>query len=458
MSTVPTSIKLVFDELRKKEKLHFVLKKINGKYYVYAQSTMREPSTKKVKTISTYFGRITEDGALLKKHAGKDIELENAKAIIEAHGGSVSLPSTTEQREQFLSEDQLDAKLLRMLSMNARIEQKEMAKRVELKEGALRNRIADVEARYGIRYTAEIDTSKLGYRSYFVFAKFDDEKPSKEALKSAIEREGRVQFAALTTGIYDLIIYLLAESDAEISNTIGRIRANYSINEFSSEWFATPLYEVYGFVPLRALFFDVLKERVWHRTKGRSTTKPDEIFQREFILLKELNANGVEPFLTIDKKYQLGKGGARYTYLSLKEKGIVKRITVTYTKPPSKFNAIFILDIVIRKNFDKTRANLMHFTIEDRYNFINKISFAADIKIPNGVLYVAPIIEEDDFVSFEEDIKNRISGIKLTSLIITDVFIGELNTRRFDTVHSTQYDHLISYYKEKLPQNKEYYE
>ncbi|MCL5429865.1 MAG: Lrp/AsnC family transcriptional regulator [Candidatus Marsarchaeota archaeon] len=458
MAKVPEKVLFAFNELKKNERLHIVLKKINEKYYIYVQSTAREKGTHKVRTISKYFGRITEEGAVLRKQTNEDIELENAKSLIEARGGKVLLPQASEEAQKPFVESETDAKILKMLSMNARMEQKEMAKRIGLKIGALRNKINDLEKCYGIRYTTEINTSKLGYRSHFVFVKFEDEKPSRDALKLAIEGEGRVQFAALTTGAYDLIIYLLAESDVEISDTISRIRANTLINSYPSDWYATPLYEVYGFIPLREEFFEILKEKIWHRAKVKSNIRTDVLFHREYVLLKELNANSTESFSTVDKNYQLGKGGARYAYLALKERGVLKRTTITYSKPPIKSNAILILNIFIRKDFDTTRSHLMHFTIEDKHSFINKLSFASDIKVPNGVLYIFPIVKDGDLINVEEELKKKVTGIKLTSIIITDPLVGELGNRKFDTAHSTQYDHLIAYYKEELSQSKETYE
>ncbi|MDE1870156.1 MAG: hypothetical protein KGH71_04195, partial [Candidatus Micrarchaeota archaeon] len=84
MLTLPDKIKVTLGRLRAEFKFHVSLKKINGKYYVYRQTTAWNKSTKKLKVLSTYLGRITGEGAFIKKEITQDDELENAKSVIVA--------------------------------------------------------------------------------------------------------------------------------------------------------------------------------------------------------------------------------------------------------------------------------------------------------------------------------------------------------------------------------------
>src|SRR5208282_1722902 len=113
---------------------------------------------------------------------------------------------------------------------------------------------------FGIRYLAEIDTEKLGYLKFLIFVKFLDKLPSNDEISAAIKNEPRIQFAAtLTGGEYNLLLYILVENNSEINIIRKTLVVNSPLINYRSEFYITPFYETYNFIPIKEEFVDLLK-------------------------------------------------------------------------------------------------------------------------------------------------------------------------------------------------------
>lgn len=88
MREIPEKILDTFDELKESLDFYIQLKYINGYYYVYRATSKWDSEEKKVKKITTYFGRITYDGEFLEKESTKRIT-QSSKEIYEY--GNVAL-------------------------------------------------------------------------------------------------------------------------------------------------------------------------------------------------------------------------------------------------------------------------------------------------------------------------------------------------------------------------------
>ena len=449
----PNAVAKEYEDIRKKFPFFIALKKIKNRYYLYKQITRTDRATKKTKILTTYLGRITEEGKFIEKGATKDYELENAIKIIEAMGGKVELQRSNLKPRQIEGQtvDVIDKMIFTELSMNSRIKLSKLCKIVNLSKKKVETRIRRLERIFGIRYIAEVDTRKLGYQSYIVFAKFNKEKPSKEALQMVLVREPRVQLAMLTRGMYDIIMYLLVDSDNDLSDTIANIRSNESLDSYQSDWYVTPLYETYGFIPIREQFFDLLREKVWKKTKENLRPGENQLYNRDFLVLKELNSNSSINFADIDRKYGFDIGGAKYSYRQrLERTGIIERSTLTMMNSGVKYNAIIMMNITVRKDFVHTRKNLLKYEIEDTHELANKLSFLADVKVPNGGLFLLPIYKDGELETEEEKLKREVKGIDVNSMVVTDVLVGNICYRRFDNTRSNPYETILEQYNEDL--------
>ncbi len=462
MVGLPEKVRDAFDRLKEQNTgPHFlVVRRINGRYYVYKELRPWDERRKKWKTVSEYLGRITDDGAFIRKKGSKEDELENAKAIIEAHGGKVILPQQEEGKEptNILTPDEIDSKILTILSMNARATLPFIAKKVGLSTSAIENRIKNLEERYGIDYTAEIDIEKLGYLKFIILVRFIGKMPTTAEMRSAAESEPRVQFAmALSGSDHNLMMYALAETNNDVSKISRALKNNTALVNYPAEWSTTPFYETYGFVPLRSEFLEALKGESVKRGifEEEPTEKKKEIVKREFAILRELCNNGAANFTKIDKKYGFDTGRAQYSYHTLMERNLLKRATITMSGLGVRYLAVFFMKVIDPKAYLTAREHLLRNIIKEIDTPINNYILVGDIEMPAGVVLIAPIIKDGQIGRMHKEL-SEIGGTITQQAIVPEILIGRLCYRMFDNSHSKQMDRLVEDYGHVRPERKTY--
>ena len=109
------------------------------------------------------------------------------------------------------------------------------------------------------------------------------------------------------------------------------------------------------------------------------------------------------------------------------------------------------INCVLRQQ--QTRDNLLSEII--KYNGpVNKYAFVADISAPFGAIMFQPVIDEHD--STVDEIKEKVRGIRIETLAITEILVGELAFRRFDGTYAPQYEILADHDKIVAESRKEY--
>ena len=457
MQNAPDKIREAYEKIKKEYPFYIALKLINGKYYIYKQSSRRNPEGK-TKVISEYIGRITEDGAIVKKAVSKETELSNAAAIIVAHGGKVVLPEKTENKMYSTANglviDKVDEKILTALSMNGRIEAPHMRKIMSIKHLDIRYRIEGLEKRFGIRYLAVIDPlDKIHYEEHVAFVKFKNRLPSSKEIKDILGRNPYVQLAVLTTGDYDLLIYFLPEKEyTSKRDTIYALECSFP--GYETEWHVSLFYRSYGYIPLRDDFFEkVLVKKIWHKTKDNPRPLAAQMTFREYVVLRELCANGDRNLVAIDKKYRFDAGKSQYTYHKLKSSRIINRITITMSNLPVKYVAVFHIKVVDSGKFlGEGRVKLLRNIMEEKTGVTNTYALEGSIDTPHSIIFFAPIISDEQF----DEIKGDLEGIDGTNLSINigrNIILGSFCYRRYDNAHNPIAEILEEEYG--IPHNKE---
>ena len=448
---LPENIERAVQTIRKGYGHYVQAKFMHGKYRLFEATSIYDPEKKKPKKVTRYLGWLTEEGQLiparhndLKTKIFNKLEEDTEKKIKE-------LEESLKEAEKKNYEESIRKKntekherdILRALSMNARITVPELAKITGLGNTAVNYHLRNLERKYDIKYMLELDIEKFGYINYIAFVKFKDKRPTYEEMKKQLEAIPYVQVAMTTKGTYDMVIFLVVKSINEarfdLYNIVGSVFAKYSI-----EWNMIPAYQTFGFIPLRNQFFEILKEKVWTRTKERPRPAHDEITEIEYKVLKAMNNNAAADFASIDKEIGAATGRSNYAYHQLTKRGIIKRATISITDPYSKFNLILLLNIENPENFSKTGKNLLMEIIKE-CNLYDTYSFTCDITSPYGELLMTQVFKENA-VEPEQLIRN-ISDAKLNTLITMDILIGHLNHRLFDKNQTKQYELLISEYK-----------
>ncbi len=460
MEDVPHKVVAAFAKLKDEFDFPIFLRKLNGHFYVYRGKSWWDKDAKKVKSSQEYVGRLLEDGAFVRKlKLSDDRDLEVAKAVILARGGVIHFPQSDAQeapRQDENALDEADRKILTSLSMNGRAHASAIAKKVGLSVSATEYRIGRLEHKYGIRYLAELNTHKLGFIQYVLFVKFSDVHPGIEEARTAASEEPKVQFAALTKGDYDMVMYILDENSETAMDTMVRLRMRSPLKPYEAKWWLSPISLNYGFIPLRDAFLEkLLKGRIWARSKETPRPGPHQLMQREFDVIRALNSDGTKEFSEIDAENGLPSNTSRYTYLRLKDKvGMINRITITMDELPMKYLDIILLELKTGEAAG-TRAEFLREIIEyGRY--ANKYSYEGDIGAPQGIMLFMPVMDDREADAVLEDFSRKVKGIRPSMLPVTTVLVGNLCYRRFDNTYSRQSDILVSEFKAPHEKKEQY--
>ncbi|MCL4365088.1 MAG: hypothetical protein M1569_02040 [Candidatus Marsarchaeota archaeon] len=436
---LPEKIREALGRIRN-ERSHYVdIKIIGGRCYVYESISRWDKERRKVKKIARYIGKITENGTFIEsrpRSPGLEAAIIRKPDRKRARQG---IDEETSERKKY------DEQILKVLSKDGRAPVAELGKAIGLGNTAADAQRNNIEKRYGVRYAAEIDISRLGYLTYFVFIKFEDKRPSISLVKRELEKVPNIQLAMLTYGKYDIIMYVAIYGNEEVKDQLYNIRNSIFV-DYDLKLYLAPFYQGYGFVPLRDAFFDMLSSRVWTRSAQRPRPAAEELLMREYAVLKELSENGKEDFTSIDKKYRLADGSARYTYHRLVEKGVIKRITIYMQSLQLKYiSAIFLNKINQVKYRDYRPMILQHIINDFKNSAVNKYALEGDIKMPEGVFFLMPVLSDSDVVAVDDELK-RVHGTEVDSLIVTNMLVGSLGYRKLDKKMTNQYAILKSEY------------
>ncbi len=432
----------------RKEHRHYVdVKVINGRCYVYESTSMWDRQDRRVVKKARYLGKITADGTFVPsvpRRPGESAALAGvASGRRGARTGVHYARRPIEYRERM---GKYDRQILSLLSMDGRKTVSELAKEIGIKNTAMEWQKERVERRYGIRYVAETDISKLGYLTYIVLIKFESRKPGINEVRRELEKEPSVQLAMLTYGRYDLIMYMVMSRYEDIKVHFFNIRSRI-FPSYDMKLYVVPFYLDYSFVPLRDKFVETLGDRVWSRSSEKPRPVEGDLLKREYAVLRALNSDGRRDFASIDSEYGLRAGSARYTYHKFIEEGVIKRITVSMREVHVNYISAIVLQKINHLKFAGHRKDLLQHIISDGDEAImNRYALVGDIKMPEGVLLIMPVRSEREVMDADEQLR-RIGGAEVDSLIVTNVIVGSLCYRNFDNRQSSQYRILRDEYR-----------
>ena len=439
MPKIPENIQNSFVKLKGELDGTLVLRNLNGHFYVYRASSRWDKKEKKVRSKQEYIGRINNKGLFIEKSASyEEIELEKARALIEGHGGKVTfdgIPSQVQLSNNQADVDEIDKKILMILSMNARATMPFIAKMTGLSASAAEYRVKNLEKRFGIKYILEVDTEKLGYTSYLLLAKFEETEPPIGDLRDILGKDFKIQFAALVKGDFDLLAFLLDEDAVHTVDNFYTYLVNSNLSKYIAKWDIVPFGQVYSFVPLRDEFIEHILN-VKEQTKLDSSGKL-KLRNRELIAFKELNFNSNAKFSDIDIKHKLNKGTSQYAYQQLKSKELLVRSTVNLTNIKIRYlKVIFIVDMHLSK-VEENRHSFLSDVLEYG-NTLNKYCLIGNITTPLGSILFMPIFDEKEHLNNQSvNIIKELKGVitKIRDLVIIICLVSSLSEQERDMTH-----------------------
>jgi DNA-binding Lrp family transcriptional regulator len=424
------------NEIRAKHKHYVAAHEIKGNYYLYENLSKWDPERRKPTIITFYLGHIDKEGNFIAPMRRKNLT-KSANNLDEY----IKKRSSAEYKEQTSKlESVYENIILKELSSNPRIGVAGIARKMGLQYGQTSYYIKKLEKKYGIRYTIEPGfLSHFGLSKFIAIAKFKDKRPNVEKLQKAMEANPNVQLAFLARGAYDLFIFFLAKDPFEAEQLIYEIRKGDVLADCTAEWFASYYTQGIGFIPIRDEFMATLEQRVWHRSRDQPRKQKDQILLREYATLRELNRDGLIPFIEIDRKYSLNEGSALYTYQQLLKSEMIFRVTMTMQTPPIKDTVVFIVKQLNVKKFLEHRKGWLFDALRSEDELLNRYVFFGDIGSPYGAIQVAPSYKDGDIEKLENSIYISTKGIEIETSIISKFLVGNFSYRKLETNESATY-------------------
>ena len=444
MRELPEIVRSTLERLKKEHKYSVSIAVINGSFYAYeAKSEIIEG---KRRTVNLYLGKIKEDGTFIQaKHKKRETD---AKTLEERIVRKLDIQKHN-PLERMLHPEDVDLRILEAISANGRASISEIADYAGTTTAIAKKRLRAIETTYGITYIPEFGPRPFGFFRYVVFVRFFKGRiPEENSIKEIFEKEPRIQFAALLKGKYHLFLYMLAENTQALEDTLYRIRSEKAFADNRSLWQVSYITYAYGYTPIRMEFFDLLEERIWHRSKEHPRKEPEQILQREYDVLKALNIDGRKEFSEIDKELGLSRGSSDYTYYRLLEKKLVYRITIRMDKLPARLTAIIRLPQTDIGSFNAYRNRFRVHLIDNPKTPTNKYVLEGDIGMPYGFLFIRPIYGESSQEYVKELKEAAHEKLEPDVEIITDILVGTLGFRRIPAEETYQYKAIINKKKE----------
>ncbi len=438
-SALPKAVEDLVERLRTKSKYHIEVKAIGEGYYIYEYTFENRSGLQK--KIAFYLGKADSNGVFSEaRHRFLGTRAKSLQDYLDSEKNS-QRPSEV---AELVYPDNIDKAILTELSMDSRASAYSIGKKLGLNPNTVAYRIKKLERLYNIRYTLELRPGTFGFERYFITIRFLKGAPRQEELKELFGKEPRIQFMASLSGYYSVLIYLLAEDNVTLENIIYELRSSAIFKSCQAIWNIgyTSESETW-FIPFRDEFFELMKEKVWHRTRETPRKTKDQLLESEYAVMKELNHDASINFTDVDALYGLKSGNAYYTFGRLLERKTIKRPTIVMEYLPTRYVAFLYVvqkDVVL---FNSNRQGYLSGIIEESEHPVDKYAQVEDVSAPYGFILLAPIFDENELEKLQDEIRATAKGTLLRTSLITTVLLGGLGYRRFDMKESMTYKRLL---------------
>ena len=445
-ANLPNEVREAVGRLKSESGSGIVAVKIKGNYYAYASKDWTDSITGRRHTERLYIGRINTDGTVSRKVRnrlpGRPINLEQYI--------SMKYKTSSMITDKATAPNDLDRAILMQMSMDARASVPDIAKRLNAEKSLISYRIKKLSKLYGIWPTLDIRPTKFGFSRFLILVKFLNDRPGAERIKKILEPESRIYLVLLAKGEYDMIIYAFAEDIPALETMLYRIRSDSVFADYKAVWTVSYLYEAFGwFVPNRDAFFELIKDRVWRRTRESPKKLPNQLLRSEYVVMREMVKDCRTDFSAIDKAYGLRKGSAQYTYHKLFEAKLVDSATICIQNPHAKYSVFIYLEQDDIVAFNKTRGAYFQILTDEPRRPTNRFAYDADVSSPYGIAVIAPIYDDPQLEELLDEIKSRINGIAVKYTVITNQLVGKIGFRKYDLTQTPSYTRMQQLEKEE---------
>ena len=249
----PEKVRERFAKLRAELPFSITLLFSRGHYYVVRQEYSRDEKGRVRRIKPEYLGSITDDGIFTFRKTGTESELEVAKAILKEHGEKILAreQAVEEANGERVETSIIENDVLTNLTMNARMPIEMLAESVGIPPRRAAYLKTSLEKNLDISYIPDVRLTKIGFLEFIIFVKFTGGIPDPSMVKEDLRGIGEIQLAAFTSGIYDMLLFVMAESNENLAEVVKKIKGVPSLSSISSLWDISYFYKTKSFVPLR---------------------------------------------------------------------------------------------------------------------------------------------------------------------------------------------------------------
>jgi DNA-binding Lrp family transcriptional regulator len=363
--------------------------------------------------------------------------------------------------------EELKSRMLRVLSVNARISMQDLANRLGTTKVNIYGLFNELLKEYNIDFVPEISIDKLwkwefikkarlrtkrgiiseameelpltGFGEYLILIKFIGKKPEDEEIRKAIGNSYVPQFIARIRGEYDLMIYAVARSYEDAMSFTDTL--NKSLFKYNMLAYTNRIWGCFGFFPL-----------------SNKLIEQFDIFDTYKNLLFGLNGAGRNTFTEIGKKFNQGPAQMLYAYDRLARTEILKRVTYYEANPRANMSMAIMLKIENTKAFEASKNTWLMRVVKEYENKENEYVYMCDMANPKGMLIIMNFNGKERYDRFFSCLRTCLKGVEVSKMQISKSLLGNLGLRDFDMRYSAQYkclerNKLVPALKERLTES-----
>ncbi len=245
------------------------------------------------------------------------------------------MPASMET-QKFVKEE-LPYLVLRELYKDSRLSFQELGRKMKISYHTVATVLKHIESEYGLVYTLDLNSKALGFsESRLLTVKFEKQPPL-EFLKERLSKDPAIQDAYLTSGDFDLVLYIVEVNPSDVQSWLWKFRVDLSEYKPAVK-VGTQGPTAIGFMPLRS---DTIRySSILSGTEKR--------------VLAYLNDNSRARLGDVCKACKIDKPmHAVYIIKKLKAKGMIRRFSTLVQNPDKKVLSVFTISLLPSKEHHK---------------------------------------------------------------------------------------------------------
>lgn len=309
-------------------------------------------------------------------------------------------------------ENELPYRLLAELYKDSRRSFKDLGRALNISHHTISNTLKDLEEKYGLAYTLDIDTGKLGFSEGRVITIKFEERPDLDFLKRRFAKDTFVQDAYLAEGDFDMLLYVIGLSPAEFVAWQWKIRTE--LREYKPTLKISVADKgIIGFLPIRNELIE-MSERLSPYEKN---------------ILEAMNDNSRIKLKNLIEKSKTTQMKVIYALKKFKSEGVIRKFATLVQRPTKR---IFLAYTLYVSPSEKHAELSLKFTSrivkEDLHENTSDYAVILDTVGAYDTLYLCTFEDGEALEKRGPELQKELlsdESPKIEKAILTEVIVGK---------------------------------